>query len=87
MIHDKPECMNGKQAVIFSDESRFCSQYQNVSSVTVFDGIVVNTHWQRAFVIVILAIVIVLGAIGYTFRSPLVHNDGTLKSSHYISGV
>ncbi|GFX00800.1 uncharacterized protein TNCV_4577671 [Trichonephila clavipes] len=31
--------------------------------------------------------VMVRGAIGYTFRSPLVRIDGTLNSARYISGV
>ncbi|GFV40785.1 hypothetical protein TNCV_60181 [Trichonephila clavipes] len=41
------------QDVVFSGESKFCLQHQDVTSV--FGGIVVNARWQRAFVIVILA--------------------------------
>ncbi|GFW38319.1 hypothetical protein TNCV_1331721 [Trichonephila clavipes] len=40
------------QGVVFSDESRFCLQHQDI--VSVLGGIVVNAHWQHAFVIVIL---------------------------------
>ncbi|GFT83666.1 transposable element Tcb1 transposase [Trichonephila clavipes] len=54
---------------------------------SVFAGIVVNAQWQRAFVIVPSAGVMLWSAIGYMSRSPLVCIDATLNRVHYISSV
>ncbi|GFV81255.1 transposable element Tcb1 transposase [Trichonephila clavipes] len=58
----------------------------------VFGGIMVNAHWQRGFLIVILTRHLVWGAIGYTSRSPQqgnvrAHVAGFVRTFHDTENV
>ncbi|GFX68371.1 uncharacterized protein TNCV_2817451 [Trichonephila clavipes] len=67
------------------------SVYSIKSVASVFCGIVVNAHWQRACIRYRHTGpspgMMVWDAIGYASRSPLVSIGGTLNSARYISGV